>query len=271
MTPPNPVGWALPTNSLNELQRWLLTAIAKPAGIAPAQLASTILPSRHQSAADRLAIYQHAYLARLLEVLREVFPCTRFAVGDDLFNQFAAGYLAAHPPHNYSLAHLADHWVEYLDASRPSDWGRFVIELARLEHAIDRIFDEPGPESLPPFSLPTNPTDSLRLTLVPGLELLAFDFPTSSFYTVWKQGQQPAWPNERQQFVALLRRDYIVRRFELTQAQFQVLLELQRGATLGETLLAATQPAEIDTEDMAANVGQWFQFWAAEQFYAKAV
>ena len=147
-----------PSQQLDHLQHWLLSAITSPSEITPSDLASTILPSHNQSATDRLAVYQHAYLARLLEVLRELFPCTRFAVGDELFDQFAAGYLAAHPPHSYTLARLADQWVEYFDASRPADWGRFVVEVARLEHAIDRIFDGPGPENFPHSRCPTTLT-----------------------------------------------------------------------------------------------------------------
>lgn len=261
-----------PTSTqLDQLQRWLLSAITSPSESAPSDLASTIVPSRHQSAADRLAIYQNAYLARLLEVLRELFPCTRFAVGDELFDQFAPGYLAAHPPHSYTLARLADQWVEYLNATRPTDWGRFVVDLARLEHSIDRIFDAPGPESLPPFALPTNAAASLKLSFVPGFELLAFDFPASSFYTAWKAGEQPSWPDERQEFVALLRRDYIVRRYELTKTQHELLLALHRGASLGDALSATSQSEAIDFNELAASVGAWFQFWAAEQFFSHAV
>jgi hypothetical protein len=271
MTPPKPVGWAVPTTILDELQRWLLAAITSPSEIAPSELASTILPSQNQSPADRLAIYQHAYLARLLEVLRELFPCTRFAVGDELFDQFAAGYLAAHPPHSYTLARLADQWVGYLDASRPADWGRFIIELARLEHAIDRIFDAPGPENLPPLTLPSGANPSLKLSFVPGFELHAFEFPASSFYTAWKSGQQPSWPDERQEFIALLRRDYIVRRYDLTKSQYDLLLALHRGNSLGDALSAASDSPEVDANELATNIGPWFQYWAANQFFGKAV
>jgi hypothetical protein len=270
MTPPKPVGWAVPTMTLDHLQRWLLSAITSPSETAPSDLDSTILPSRNQSATDRLAIYQNAYLARLLEVLRELYPCTRFAVGDELFDQFAAGYLAAHPPHSYTLALLADQWVEYLNTSRPADWGRFIVELARLEHTIDRIFDAPGPENLPPFALPNGAAASLKLSFVPGFELLAFDFPASSFYTAWKAGEHPSWPNERQEFVALLRRDYIVRRYELTKTQYELLVALHRGDSLDNALSAASNSIGVNADDLAAKIGPWFQLWAAEQFFSHA-
>src|SRR5437764_4817615 len=139
---------------LDELQRWLLAAVTDPSLPASTAIDEMILPSRQQSATERLAVYRGAYLARLLEVFREQFPCTRFAVGDELFDQFAAGYLQAHPPRSYTLAKLPDKLIDHLEESRPADWGELIVDLARLEQAIDRIFDAPGPENLPPFAMP---------------------------------------------------------------------------------------------------------------------
>src|SRR3954453_11085505 len=140
-------------NQLDDIQRWMLASITATDGTAGG-VNEMVLPSRQQSAAERLAVYRHAYFARLLEVLRELLPCTRRAVDDELFDRFAADYLRAHPPHSYTLARLADTFAEYLDATRPADWGAFVVELVRLELAIDHIFDGPGPETLPPLTIP---------------------------------------------------------------------------------------------------------------------
>jgi hypothetical protein len=255
---------------LGQLQRWMLDAITAEASIEPQDLREKILPSQRQSADERLAVYRRAYLARLLEVLRELFPCTRFAVGDDLFDQFAAGYLEQHPPHSYTLGRLADHVVEYLDASRPADWGRFVVELACLEHAIDRIFDAPGPEQLPPLKLPPDATKSIHLHFVPGFELHAFEYPVSTFYTDWKANRQPPWPERNPQFVALFRRDYIVRRHALSAVQYQLLLKLHGGASLDEALAATAVTSPASSDELAADFHKWFADWAAEPFFAEA-
>jgi hypothetical protein len=256
---------------LAELQRWLLTAIMQPNAPLQADVDQVLLPSLQQSAAERLNVYRNAYLARLLEVLREQFPCTRFAVGDESFDQFAAGYLQAHPPHSYTLARLAGKLVEHLNATRPPEWGAFLIELAKLEHAIDRVFDVAGPEKLPPFTVPYPADDSLMLTLVPGLELLAFRYPVSTYYTAWKAGQEPQWPQPHPQFVALLRRDYIVRRHELTELQHNLLLLLSRGLSLGEAVATAANAAgHVDINQLEAAFGDWFTSWAASGFFATA-
>src|SRR5439155_220219 len=100
---------------------------------------------------------------------------------------------------------------------------QFVVELVRLELAIDRIFDCPGPEGLPPLVIPPDAGDELRLEFVPGFELHAFSSPVSTYYTDWKAARNPTWPEPQEQFVALLRRDYIVRRYELTRMQCEFL------------------------------------------------
>ena len=53
---------------LDQLQRWFLDAVTHPTMVADA--GNTVLPSRQQSAEERLAVYQNAYPARLLEVLQ---------------------------------------------------------------------------------------------------------------------------------------------------------------------------------------------------------
>jgi hypothetical protein len=118
--------------------------------------------------------------------------------------------------------------------------------------------------------MPPGADPALQLAFVPGFELLAFDFPTSSFYTAWKADEQPAWPAERQEFIALLRRDFIVRRYELTKAQYELLLALHRGKSLGDALTSASQSTQLNADELAANVGGWFQLWAAEKFFSNA-
>ena len=294
---------------LCELQRWMLVAVTDPRGAADREVQEALLSSGQQSAAERLAVYQHAYVARLLEVLREQFPCTRFAAGDDVFDQFALGYLRAHPPHSYTLAHLGDDLPEYLDATRPADWGELLVELARFEQAIDRVFDGPGPEELPELRMKTRqgkdlgqepltekaplealshcsinsiantgkmpvPPDAgelLRLAFVPGFELHAFRYPVSAFYTTWKAGSEPVWPEAGEQFVALWRRDYVVRRLELSRVQFELLTGLQARNPLGEALAAAAESSpDTPLEQLAASLRDWFSQWTAGGLFASA-
>src|SRR5687767_1884458 len=90
---------------LEALQCWMQRAIAQNEGDDASQ---HIQASQSQSPADRLAVYQHAYFARLTDCLREMFPAVVQALGRDGFDQFACGYLQRHPPASYTLNKLGD-------------------------------------------------------------------------------------------------------------------------------------------------------------------
>lgn len=254
---------------LADLQIWMMHAIASSQSDA-AITAERVLPSRNQTSAQRLAIYQQGYLARLQECLRDSFPVLVAALGQETFDQFAAEYVQRHPPASYSLNHLADRFVEHLVITRPGDvpspgWPDFLIELARLEHTIERVFDGPGHEERPPLDvsgitqLPANQWSELRLTPAPDVRLLAFRFPVDDYYTSVKQGQSPDWPPPDPSWLAIHRRDYVVRRVPLEEAEHHLLAALVAGQSLGEVLSAHPATAE--------QVAEWFAAWGRLGFF----
>jgi hypothetical protein len=131
-----------------------------------------------------------------------------------------------------------------------------------LESAIDEVFDGPGPERERPLdaaslaALGAAAADSLRLRVAPGLRLLAFAFPLNDFYSAFRSGAAAAMPAPEPTWLALYRRDYIVRRMPLTQPGFDVLQALASG----ESLAAALAKSGSAT---AADVQAWFQAWTA--------
>ena len=121
---------------LSSLQQWMQTVITHPGGVmagaASAEGHSTeengldslnekILPSRALTSVQRLEIYHRAYYARLMECLREFFPALTQAIGPDAFDEFAFGYLQKYPPQTYTLNHLADRFVQFLQETKPTD------------------------------------------------------------------------------------------------------------------------------------------------------
>jgi hypothetical protein len=286
--------------TLAALQRWLQAVITHPAGVeagveseeaqnqidvAPADVEAVILPSTRQSSLARLAVYGNAYYLRLLECLRELFPCLTDALSRESFDQFAAGYLPRHPPASYTLQRLADRFVEFLTETQPAQdaqWAGFVVDLARLELAIEQVFDGPGPESNPWPDAPAPASDGMipiaewtaatlsaqtRLVPTPGLMLLQFQWPVSSYYTQWKRGEKPKWPQPISQHVALLRRDYVVRRHELSPVQFELLSLLAQGMPIGPAVAHAAShnaSAELHPNEVRA----WMTGWATGRFFA---
>src|SRR5690349_9859437 len=138
---------------LAQIQRWMQAVLTHPAGaadgvasaaarqeidVAPEEAERVVNPSRALSGLERLAIYNRAYYARLLDCLRESYPVLFHALGEDAFGAFALDYLQKYPSRSYTLSDLGANFPHYLRESRPPDdpspsWPDFVIDLATLE------------------------------------------------------------------------------------------------------------------------------------------
>jgi len=179
---------------LKTLQEWMQKVLVNPFGTQDApfkllpdtfqeDIEKIITPSSRLSARARLAIYQRGYLARLRQCMQEQFSALNYALGDKLFHAFADQYLQVYPSRSYTLGDLGNHFIKYLQETRPDrdapldqkeDWPDFMIELVQLELAINSIFDREVAAIFPP----TQKINDNQLTLNPCLEIFAFQFPT---------------------------------------------------------------------------------------------
>ncbi|HEY2828428.1 MAG TPA: DNA-binding domain-containing protein [Pirellulales bacterium] len=281
--------------SLDNLQRWMQSVITHPGGVEaglatpaarahlemmPADIEQVIEPSHSQSSIERLSIYAGAYYTRLIECLQAEFPVFRQTVGDDAFADFAIDYLQRYPSQSYTLAKLGEHFVAYLRETKPAqpgaaNWADFLIDLARLEQTISEVFDGPGIEArspLPDSNVPTMNADQFpqaRLTTVPCLRLLALRFSLHDYYTAIRANKEVSLPQPKDSWLAITRRDYIVRRYQLSHPQFVLLDALQHGQTIGDaiTCAAAIYPGQLD--QLAADLQQWFHIWTAAPMFEK--
>ena len=286
---------------LDVVQRWFQAVITHPGGVDEGiesngaqqlvrlqrhELESVVRRSKNLSAHERLSIYANAYYARLLECLGEDFPVLKRTLGDELFNEFAFGYLQAFPSQSYTLNRLSDHFAEYLQASRPdlgddaaapaADWPDFLIDLVRLERTIAEVFDGPGVEKMEPISadalraIPTDAWPSVRLQTAVCLKLLHFRYPVNSYYTTARAtaDQEPLpVPEPAGQWVAINRLDYVVRRHELSRPQYALLESLVEGQTVGQAIAQAADSTPDTDDQLAAALQGWFRTWCADRFF----
>lgn len=287
---------------LATVQRWFQAVVTHPGGVeagVESPDATRLLPmtrdelevmvtrSERVSAHDRIAIYANAYYARLLECLGETFPVLKRTLGDEVFNGFAFGYLQHHPSRSYTLGHLGDRFPDYLEETRPDrdehgvvgdtpGWPDFLIDLARLEWVIVQVFDGPGIEQMETLRAedlkdigPEQWLDA-RLTTVPCLELLAVRFPLNEYYSAARhepEGVAIPLPAPRDSYIAISRRDYIVRRHDLTHHQFRLLEALQQSQPLGDAIEFMMSLPGCDESVMAEALQDWFRDWTARQFF----
>lgn len=283
---------------LAQIQRWMQSVITHPGGVAegltsdaarghldvPAEeLESVILRSRALDSAARLEIYVDAYHERLMECLRVEFEATRVAVGEDVFNALAFGYLQHYPSQSYTLNRLGERFAGYLEESQlhaqaaPSDagpsWPRFVVELAHLERLTRDVFDAVGVEGLPPFD-PARLTELSadewqRVRLIPPrcLRLAHYDHPVHTFALAVREGETPAAPAPKATRLALNRRAYRVERYPQSAAQFELLGAIVGGSTLGEGLRLLTEQSATAVHEQPGNLRRWFADWFRAGFF----
>ena len=292
MTTPNN-----PCRDLDAIERWMQAAIMHPVGVAegmasaearrhidvgPDEAETVVTRSQALTALERLAIYGYAYYARLLECLRDEFPVLKHALGEELFDAFAAEYLEQYPSRSYTLFQLGTNFPRFLAETRPDQegegspapsWPDFLIDLATLELTFNEVFDGPGVEGehlLDAGQLQVTAPERLleaRLVGVPCLRLLALRYPVHQYFSAVRRHQDPDLPGPADTYLAVTRRRYVVRHFELSRPAYEVLYALVAGEPVGVAISRAAESAGPDLERLATNLQAWFQDWAREGFF----
>lgn len=278
-----------PPRDLRALEHWLHAVVTNPAGLASAearqhldvmdeQIEDVLTRSHSLTAAARLAIYTHAYLARLQECLRAEFPILLHALGAELFTLFTLEYLKHYPSRSYTLNRLGASFPRYLAESRPDadarvsareSWPDFIVDLATLERTFAEVFDGLGVEGetiLDRDQLLRIPLETLleaRLVPVICFRLLPFSYPVGRYFDAVRRKDNPDLPLPTNTYLAINRRDYVVRIHELNGAQYELLMSLINGSTLGQLA-----DGQTDRKGFVTTILTWLEDWADKGFFA---
>jgi hypothetical protein len=63
------------------------------------------------------------------------------------------------------------------------------------------------------------------------------------------------------------RREFVVRRHELSERQFVLLSALAAGETIGAAIERAAEAPGGNLDQFAFDLGEWFRDWAANDFF----
>lgn len=279
---------------LTSIQRWMQSVITHPDGVeagidapatrelidvATAQVECVISRSEAQSSIERLNVYANAYYARLLEVLSSEYPALVHALGTELFQEFAFGYLQEHPSHSYTLSDLSAQFPQHLATTRPTrdstdpDWADFLIDLATLERTYSEVFDGPGVEKCTLLSseqlaqVPPDQWPQTKLISAPCLRLLTLQFPVHEYVSAVRRQEQPELPTPSPTWLVITRRHYVVRRVAVQEAEFVALAALIAGECVVDALAAAQDRWRGPIENLPLEVRRWFRDWAAAGYF----
>ena len=157
------------------------------------------------------------------------------------------------------------------------EWPEFLIDLATLEWTFAKVFDGPGVEGQALLDadelqrIEPEAWAAARLETVPCLKLLTLRFPLNDYYSALRRKESPPLPDPAPSWLAVTRRDFVVRRHGLTQRQFELLSALQAGESVGAAIERAVQAPGDDLSTFADQLRDWFQIWSAEGFFQRIV
>jgi len=196
-------------------------------------IAEHIVGTAALDANDRLAVYAHAYDARLTEALATDYTALQALLGEDEFARLSHAYARAHPSTHYSLRYFGQHLPTFLQrnddyAARPE-----LAELARFEWAFVDAFDAADTaivDEATAAAVPMEAWPSLRMTFHPSLRTVPLNCNTLE---LWKAGHDGTdMPTARMMEtlqVCLVWRHELMTQYRVLDADEAEALEAARG------------------------------------------
>ncbi len=240
-------------------QRWLYHAIT--AERAPSTCAS-VLGGTSVAPDIGVAVYRHAYRARLREALADDFTAVARVVGEDTFTRLVDGFIRVHPPRDATLnayGRLFPSWLKRTRLARRAA----LSELAALEWALVEAVHAPTAPAVAATALAAiAPTawGRVRLRAAPSLRVVECRHAIDVVLEAVRQEHTPPPFRRRAGGVAVLRRADGLRRITLDAWETRVLTALLAGKTLGTALARVPATHLPDLRDA-------FTRWVAQGFF----
>jgi hypothetical protein len=201
-------------------------------GAAPLDRAAALVEEGAVAATTRLAVYAHAYVARIAGVLAHDYPKLEALRG---VRGLAEPYLRAHPPAHPSLREAGAHLADFLAArGEPAQ----LVELARLERARTEAFD--GGADAEPLTreglaaLGAGDFGGLPLRLVPSARIVTLGSNADELWDALEQGAPPPAPAAATRTVLVWRRDVTVVHRTLDPDEAGLVAALAAGTTFAD-------------------------------------
>ena len=211
------------------------------------------------------------YYARLIEVMEGEYPVTRQILGADAFAECCRRYVAKYPSRTRTLNSLSAKFPDFLARSLPPS-GRhgLAVDVARIERAMEDVFDGPRSEPMTAAEFAAVGSDAgARLRVNPALRFLKLRYPANAYMTAQRRGDRPRIPRPRETHVIVFRRGYQVFRRDQEPEQFKLLQALVAGLLLAAAVRASIGSRAASADRVAQRLGKWFEEWAGAHLFIK--
>lgn len=215
-------------------------------------LDATIRARTVEDGSPGLAVYRHAYRARLEAALATHYPVLASVLGRDKFRSLAGAYATQFPSRHWSIRWHGEH----LDALLPPGP---LAELARMEWALGAAFDAADEESVEQDALMRVPPDrwgSLAFALHPSVRVLFLDWTVERLWTSARERPEGPFEEPEPQRHGLIawRAELDAKWRSATEGEAQALLMLDERGSLD------AMGAHLGRDDARA-VGAWLAGW----------
>lgn len=235
-------------------------------------IAASIASGRGIAVERRLAIYHHAYRARLVAALRDTFGHTATYLGDEWFDADALAFVETHPSTQPDLNGYGGGFAAWLAERHPRDGD--IAELAALDWALRRAFDGEDSPVLALADLAAVAPEAwerIGLSLVPTCARLVLEHNTLALWHALDQDLAPPRAEVLAEPCELLiwRRGHQPHFRSLGQTEAAALTALHDGASFAKVcaLLAQRRPEH----DAAAEAGTLLRRWIDDELIAAVV
>ncbi len=214
-------------------------------------------------AAQRLAIYGNAYVARLIDALGETYPVLRAVLGDEDFGALGREFIAAHPSVHRSIRWYGAELAQFVAERPPFSEQPIFAELALLEWTLAEVFDAADAACVTRAELAAlEPAawSTLQLQFHPSLKRLQLCWNTVPVWRAMNRDERPPDPKCAEPTPWLLWRQNFQNLFRSMSADEAAALDAARsGKTFAELceVLTAWLPAKEVPLRAAGLLGGW--------------
>jgi hypothetical protein len=145
----------------------------------------------------RLGIYRHAYVARLIEALRDYYPVLHQILGDEDFEALGAAFVGAHPSVHRSIRWYGLELADFLRTEPPFAEQPILAELAGFEWRLGNSFDSADEDVIDRSALAgIEPAEWSGLTFRfhPSVQRLTVEWNTVAVWKAMSAEEQPPAP-----------------------------------------------------------------------------
>ena len=247
---------------LAEMQRMFYQLAARAPGSEAIDPAALLEGTQALDASARVGIYADMFIWRQIDALRDDFPKLALLLGDEPFYAMAEDYLREHPSQHASLSELGSALPDFLRAWQGEGVRADLADLASLEWARAKVFEEANVTPGPPEQLSAMGADELplvRLDFVPALRVLELAHDLGDLWQALEDGAPPAPPLPRAESIAVWRKGFDVLHAPIDDDEARA-LELARS---GEPLGIVCEPF-ADRPDAVPAAFRAITSWLAE-------